>query len=349
MATRRRAWSLARFLHRKQLPGEKEKNALAANPHPSFRRPARRAPCVLSAKHSFPSRPHQEPTVHKSVPKPTAPASFKTTRGFPSYSQAVQPVGRGAGRPAYKAGLRGKKTRVVGGPSRPAETPARTTQVRWHIYEETWDGSAPGCGLWHAFCTASNCQARGKRMPWLAANSDPSFRSSICRALSLGKAFFSFSPTSETHGAQKRAKAHSPRPFHAHARVSFMVSGFPACGASLSNRMVAQAFQPVLERARQCRAPYKRRDGDEPVVPPPPTRWWHRLSSLWCLLAQPDGGTGFPACGASLSNRMVAQAFQPVLERARQCRAPTTPGTRGRDAPPTGALPERRGPRRRKA
>jgi len=28
--------------------------------------------------------------VHKSVPKPTAPASFKTTRGFPSYPQASQ-------------------------------------------------------------------------------------------------------------------------------------------------------------------------------------------------------------------------------------------------------------------
>jgi len=30
MAARRGAWALARFLHRKQLPGEKEKNALAA-------------------------------------------------------------------------------------------------------------------------------------------------------------------------------------------------------------------------------------------------------------------------------------------------------------------------------
>ena len=29
----------------------------------------------------------------------------------------------------------------------------------------------------------------------------------------LGKAFFSFSPASGTHGAQKRAKAHSPGPF----------------------------------------------------------------------------------------------------------------------------------------
>ena len=29
MAARRGVWALARFLHRKQLPGEKEKNALA--------------------------------------------------------------------------------------------------------------------------------------------------------------------------------------------------------------------------------------------------------------------------------------------------------------------------------
>jgi len=29
MAARRGAWALARFLHRKQLPGEKEKNGLA--------------------------------------------------------------------------------------------------------------------------------------------------------------------------------------------------------------------------------------------------------------------------------------------------------------------------------
>jgi len=42
---------------------------------------------------------------------------------------------------------------------------------------------------------------------------------------SLGKAFFSFSPALETHGAQKRAKAHSPRPFQGYARVSFVVSG----------------------------------------------------------------------------------------------------------------------------
>jgi len=45
----------------------------------------------------------------------------------------------------------------------------------------------------------------------------------------LGKAFFSFSPASGTHGAQKRAKAHVPGLFPVHARFSFIVSGFPAC------------------------------------------------------------------------------------------------------------------------
>jgi len=45
---------------------------------------------------------------------------------------------------------------------------------------------------------------------------------------SLDKAFFSFSPALGTHGAQKRARAHSPGPFQANAPVSFMVSGVPA-------------------------------------------------------------------------------------------------------------------------
>ena len=64
---------------------------LAANSDSSLRSAAGRPPSVLLAKHSFPSRLHQDPTVHKSVPKPTAPASFQTTRGFPSYSQTFQP------------------------------------------------------------------------------------------------------------------------------------------------------------------------------------------------------------------------------------------------------------------
>ena len=45
----------------------------------------------------------------------------------------------------------------------------------------------------------------------------------------FGKAFFSFSPAFEAHGAQKRAKAHIPGLLQDHARVSFMTSGFPAC------------------------------------------------------------------------------------------------------------------------
>jgi len=44
---------------------------------------------------------------------------------------------------------------------------------------------------------------------------------------SFGKAFFSFSPASGTHGAQKRAKAHSPGSYKAHPRVSIIVSGPP--------------------------------------------------------------------------------------------------------------------------
>jgi len=46
---------------------------------------------------------------------------------------------------------------------------------------------------------------------------------------SLDKAFFPFSPALETHGAQKRAKAHISGLLQDRGRVSFMVSGFPAC------------------------------------------------------------------------------------------------------------------------
>ena len=52
----------------------------------------------------------------------------------------------------------------------------------------------------------------------------------------LGKAFFSFSPALGTHGAQKRARAHSPGPFQGHARVSFTVSGLKACAADTAGR-----------------------------------------------------------------------------------------------------------------
>ena len=44
---------------------------------------------------------------------------------------------------------------------------------------------------------------------------------------SLDKAFFPFSPALATHGAQERAKAHIPGLLQDHARVSFILSGFP--------------------------------------------------------------------------------------------------------------------------
>jgi len=48
-------------------------------------------------------------------------------------------------------------------------------------------------------------------MPWLAPDSGDVPKRRRANALRcLGKAFFSFSPASETHGAQKRAKAHAP-------------------------------------------------------------------------------------------------------------------------------------------
>jgi len=105
---------------------------------------------------------------------------------------------------------------------------------------------------------------------------------------SLGKAFFSFSPALGTHGAQKRAKAHIPGLLQDHARVSLIVSGFPAysclsggtgfraCGtrggtprlhgALCEGRVVGARYIVPERRARRPRAPTA-------------------------------GGTGFRACG----------------------------------------------------
>jgi len=109
------------------------------------------------------------------------------------------------------------------------------------------DGSAPG--LWALARFLHRKQLPGEKEKNALAGSQPRpavpelGRPNAFRA--LGKAFFPFSPALGIHGAQKRAKAHIPALLQDHARVSFMDPGFPACGASSSNRMVAQAFQPV--------------------------------------------------------------------------------------------------------
>jgi len=59
----------------------------------------------------------------------------------------------------------------------------------------------------------------------------------------LGKAFFSFSPALETHGAQKRAKAHRPGPIQGYPRVSFIPSGFVACVAPTPIRPGSTAWK----------------------------------------------------------------------------------------------------------
>jgi len=128
----------------------------------------------------------------------------------------------------------------------------------------------------------------------------------------LGKAFFSSSPALGTHGAQKRAKAHSPGLFQVHARVSFIISGFPAypclsggtgfpaypclsggtgfpaCGTrgetprlhtvrchiqSPSSNRTTPPLQPTTHSRRHARA------GPTPPAPGAATRW-QRLSSL---------------------------------------------------------------------
>ena len=102
----------------------------------------------------------------------------------------------------------------------------------WHTYEETRDGSAPG--LWALARFLQRKQLPGEKEKNVLAGCQPrpvvpkAYRPNAFRP--LAKAFFSFSPALETHGAQKRAKAHSPGLLQDHARVSFIVSGFLACG-----------------------------------------------------------------------------------------------------------------------
>jgi len=100
----------------------------------------------------------------------------------------------------------------------------------WHTYEETRDGSAPG--LWALARFLHRKQLPGEKEKNVLAGCQPrpvvpkAYRPNAFRPLAKG--FFSFSPALETHGAQKRAKAHSPGLLQDHARVSFIVSGFPA-------------------------------------------------------------------------------------------------------------------------
>jgi len=77
--------------------------SLGVNPDLSFQGSACRVLYLLFRKHSFPSRLHWEPTVHKSVPKPTAPTFLTPIRARDvvdgvdmvdkvSVAQAFQPV-----------------------------------------------------------------------------------------------------------------------------------------------------------------------------------------------------------------------------------------------------------------
>jgi len=96
---------------------------------------------------------------------------------------------------------------------------------RWHVYEETRDSGVPGrVGFGTLFAPQSIARREGKeRLGWLPT---PTGRSEAPHTNALrpfGKAFFSFSPASGTHGAQKRAKAHIPGLLQDHAWVSFLV------------------------------------------------------------------------------------------------------------------------------
>ncbi len=93
---------------------------------------------------------------------------------------------------------------------------------------------------------------------------------------SLDKAFFPFSPASGTHGAQKRAKTHSPALLRDHARVSFIVSGFAyktsACGRAVSARGWPSLVAPREsghEVARGQRGARRPRPQNEPLQDEP--------------------------------------------------------------------------------
>jgi len=85
MAPRRSVWASARFLHRKQLPGEKEKNALAGC-QLSLVAPIHRAPNGLRPLESafFSFSPALETHGAQKRAKAHSPGPFKPTHGFPS-------------------------------------------------------------------------------------------------------------------------------------------------------------------------------------------------------------------------------------------------------------------------
>jgi len=134
-----------------------------------------------------------------------------------------------------------------------------------HIYEETVDG-----GAWALARFLHRNQLPGEKEKNALADNRPRLlapeRRRANASRSLCEAFFSFSPTSGTHGAQKRAKAHSPSLLQDHARVSFIVSVFPA--RAFEARHEARPYDlPALrtERvgARRCLA------RGRPTRPPP--------------------------------------------------------------------------------
>jgi len=83
---------------------------------------------------------------------------------------------------------------------------------------------------------------------------------------SFGKAFFPFSPVLETHGAQKRAKAHAPRSIWR-----------PTAGFLHSLRL--SSSQSRWHRLSSSQSRWHRLSSSQSR--------WHRLSSLWTTL----GGT----------------------------------------------------------
>jgi len=133
-AARRGVWALARFLHRKQLPGEREKNALAGCQLrllvPKSRIPSALCPldkAFFSFSPALGTHGAQKRAKAHPPPPPSRPrAGFLHTLRLSSLCLA-----RG-GTPRLHATARKGEQPVVGGPSRPAKTTFGTTEARWH-------------------------------------------------------------------------------------------------------------------------------------------------------------------------------------------------------------------------
>jgi len=204
-----------------------------------------------------------------------------------------------------------------------------------------------GCGLWHAFCTANNCQARRKRMPWRPTVSRHSEAPRSERLASFRQSILFLLACIENPRCTKARQSPQP-PALSSPRTGFLHSlrlsslwnagrDGPPTGEGerrapmprLQLIVVARAFKPV---GRGPRRPAYRRMGTRSTDAPP---------TAHC------GGTGFLACGtraetARLQEDGNAGHRRPAYSSSWWHRLSSL-WNAGRDGPPTGEG-ERRAP-----